>query len=627
VGASASVSVGEQASDTTTDVWGMRGERSRFERSGMVTVRVRVDYDLTFRHTTVGANSAANVLGAPTYAATTGEAYLTMHLHDYEAMRASAGSGHVVHAPEVQGTSFVADGRSVAEKSLEASEAAAAASRTRQVDFGGLLSADPRQLTVGEEPAVVVEVRGRPQHFKVRVGEVPPTKMAATEVHTGLESDPHVVTFAPGIANDQLARLWVHEISHTVQEVAAPDGGPVRRLAARLTGGGHNACVEAQYNEFRYLVRQWLDAVTAADAEQAETIRRDAEGLAHAIEARGHAAPPYPWLTPEEIQQVYVDRFEQLVPPSPPDRAPGERPCLFLVGGQPAAGKSTAQRRLHAALGRDDVALYDGDDNYTVHPRYEAIIRQWGRQAHALVMAAMPKDLHQRCLDLLRAGDPQYDVVASHPLAKWEFTKRWPDGFRPHGYRISVVYLATNNSNSLLGAVDRYQNDLDNRGGGRWYDPQLHDDMDAVLPDTAHRLESEGLVDDIYVVTRDGYVLYENHLDGDGNWEREPASREAIVAGRDRPPTPEEREYFERTANRLLNGRDPALPPLEDEVRRTLEGAERREHARPQPEPGNAVVAVHTGAALLAALRRAQEAARRMAERANQVSPPEGRPE
>ena len=41
-------------------------------------------------------------------------------------------------------------------------------------------------------------------------------------------------------------------------------------------------------------------------------------------------------------------------------------------------GKSTLMRRLHAALGRDDVVLYDGDDNPSVHLRYDAIRRRYG---------------------------------------------------------------------------------------------------------------------------------------------------------------------------------------------------------------------------------------------------------
>jgi hypothetical protein len=292
-----------------------------------------------------------------------------------------------------------------------------------------------------------------------------------------------------------------------------------------------------------------------------------------------------PALTPAEAQQAYVDRFAQLTPRNPPTREPGERPRAMLLGGQPAAWKSTTQRLVYLALGGDQVASYDSDDNAAVHPRFDAIMREQGTEAFHVIYEALPEDLHDKSLDHLRAGDPKYDVVASHPLTREEWAKEWVQGFNQNDYRVSVAYIATNDANSMLGLVDRYQGARDNEGGGRWLDPDLHDTFYREMPATAQALESEGLVDDIYVVNRDGYVIYENHRDADGNWEHEPGVGQAIQDERDRPPTPEAREYFDRTADRLLNGRDPSLPPLEDKVRQTVEEAVRREHARPASQP------------------------------------------
>jgi hypothetical protein len=153
VGASASVSVGEQASDTTTDVWGVRGELSRFERSNLVTVRVRVDYDLTFRRTTVDDDGAVHLEGAPTYAATTGEAYISLHEDDYQALVAQqaasqpavtpAAAPHtVVHSPEVEDTRYVADGP-VNPDGLSPTLVLRSAISTRESDHGGLITGDP----------------------------------------------------------------------------------------------------------------------------------------------------------------------------------------------------------------------------------------------------------------------------------------------------------------------------------------------------------------------------------------------------------------------------------------------------------------------------------------------------
>ncbi|WP_410789207.1 hypothetical protein [Kribbella sp. C-35] len=193
------------------------------------------------------------------------------------------GSGRQTHAPEVKDTRFIANGRAAAEGPLTVDRVIAA--------INGVLGSDLGALSVGD-PAVVGQlVVVATQHFSVRVGRVRRGKVAATEVRAGTALDPHVVTFATGVSDSQLARVWVHELSHTLQELRAPEGGPVRRLWSRLTGTGPNACVDAQFNEFRYLQRQW------ARGDSPE-LRQDIEGLVNAIRKRGHVPPTLPWNSP-----------------------------------------------------------------------------------------------------------------------------------------------------------------------------------------------------------------------------------------------------------------------------------------------------------------------------------------
>jgi hypothetical protein len=43
-------------------------------------------------------------------------------------------------------------------------------------------------------------------------------------------------------------------------------------------------------------------------------IRHDAGGLVRAIEARGYPPPAIPWLTAEEVDEIYLLRKDELVP-------------------------------------------------------------------------------------------------------------------------------------------------------------------------------------------------------------------------------------------------------------------------------------------------------------------------
>jgi hypothetical protein len=172
-------------------------------------------------------------------------------------------------------------------------------------------------------------------------------------------------------------------------------------------------------------------------------------------------------LTPAESEAVIAQRLEEITPPRRPARAPGVRPLVVLIGGQPGAGKSTTQDLVQRALGADTTASYDFDDNAAAHPRYRAKLRTGGLDAHRDVHESLLPDLHHRCLDHLRKGETQYDVVASAPLQWEDGAKQWVDGFANENYRVSVVYVATNDANSLLGVANRHQQAKDDTGVGR----------------------------------------------------------------------------------------------------------------------------------------------------------------
>ncbi|TDD61774.1 hypothetical protein E1263_06165 [Kribbella antibiotica] len=196
------------------------------------------------------------------------------------------------YSREVRGSRFVVNGRAATEGALDLDAVLDAAATTRQQDFGGLLEDAPHRY----DDLVVVRPAGlsEDQHFRVEIGPVRRGRMAATYLHAGTIEDPHVVHIAPGIANDQLGRVWVHEISHALHAFHG-HGSRVTRVLARVTGAVEDACMEAQFNELRLLSRQYGEAVAAGDQSAIDVIRNDIEQLNRAIARFGHTPPAVPW--------------------------------------------------------------------------------------------------------------------------------------------------------------------------------------------------------------------------------------------------------------------------------------------------------------------------------------------
>ncbi len=279
-----------------------------------------------------------------------------------------------------------------------------------------------------------------------------------------------------------------------------------------------------------------------------------------------------------QIEQNKNRRIRSLVPDDVPVRSGGEQPQFIIIAGQQAAGKTTTQERVVHALGTS-AATYDSDDNAKIHPRYAEIMRDNGLQGQSVVEQKLPADLHEELIGHLRGdmGGPKYDVVASHPFGRQEYADYWIDGFRSRGYETTVVFIATHESNSMLGIAHRYQRDRDDptREYGRWVDPRLHDMAYANNPHVAHYLESTGRVDHIYVTNRNGEVLYENHRTPDGSMRNDLGAREAIVKERNRIPTPQETARFDSTVA-YMRSTDPAVrtEPVDDMVKMTVDYAE-----------------------------------------------------
>lgn len=279
------------------------------------------------------------------------------------------------------------------------------------------------------------------------------------------------------------------------------------------------------------------------------------------------------------IEQLKNERIDELVPDDVPERSKGERPQFVILAGQPGTGKTTNQQAVIRALGDSSVATYDGDDNAKIHPRHDEIMRNGGLAGHANVEQKLPPDLQEQLLGHLRGdtGGPKYDVVASHPLVGQEHADYWLNGFRDRGYETTVVFVATHESNSALGIAHRYQKGRDDpsKEYGRWVGPHSHDAAYGNNPRIAHELESTGKVDHIYVTSRDGAVLHENHRNPDGSMQNDLGACEAIIGERNRTPTPEEIARFDATVAHMRS-RDPAVrtEPVDDMVKMAVDYAE-----------------------------------------------------
>ncbi|WP_431894382.1 hypothetical protein [Nonomuraea sp. bgisy101] len=204
-----------------------------------------------------------------------------------------------VTARPVAGTRFVTNARPDGSRlSLDRIHAAIDELLASDFQNEGVLGWEWNGLTL----IVTTQSHGK-QHFRPRLFNIDPGLMAETTVSADSSTTPHMVTFNETVADDQVARIWLHEITDTLHRLAAPASqkqGVVRRM---LPGGGRketvDECVPARLNEHAFLARQWL---ATPQSPERQRIRLDLDGVARELRAHGHVPPTPPW-TPTTVDR------------------------------------------------------------------------------------------------------------------------------------------------------------------------------------------------------------------------------------------------------------------------------------------------------------------------------------
>lgn len=240
------------------------------------------------------------------------------------------------------------------------------------------------------------------------------------------------------------------------------------------------------------------------------------------------AEPESHRLSPQQAAEIF---HEVIVPRRLAHGVRQDQPVLVVVAGQPGAGKSAAERRVHAALGEGAVTI-DADDMRGHHPDYVALTAANDRTAAMLThheaqrWVAMAKE---HCIE------QRNHVVLSATLGNPESARRHIDQFRAAGYRVELAVVAVDDATSQLGVLDRYQAGRERDGVGRFVPLQVQQEAYTGLLETVAAVDAERLVDAVHVYQRDGRQLYGNALDESGRWESSPATRQAVETARDRP--------------------------------------------------------------------------------------------
>ncbi|WNZ09773.1 zeta toxin family protein [Streptomyces sp. 11x1] len=269
-------------------------------------------------------------------------------------------------------------------------------------------------------------------------------------------------------------------------------------------------------------------------------------------------------LSDAENRRIFRER---IVPDLLAGRVGQETPTVVFLVGQPGAGKSRVTEMVAGALNRHGgFADVDSDLYKPYHPAYARLMaeddtlmaaytradgRAWMAQAEAYVREHGLHAIIQETSQNARAVEEKMRA------------------YRDSGARVEALFMGVPQAMSNQGIVNRYFEQLADRGQGRLTVQSNADESYAGILELADRVDRGALADLASVYRRgESKPRYSNSLDGTGNWAGPPELRQALATERARPWTAAESDSFVSTQLRLREGAQALGPEWPDRLTR-----------------------------------------------------------
>ncbi|WP_331720472.1 zeta toxin family protein (plasmid) [Streptomyces sp. NBC_00161] len=254
-------------------------------------------------------------------------------------------------------------------------------------------------------------------------------------------------------------------------------------------------------------------------------------------------------LSGAENRRVFL---EQIVPDLLAGREGQAEPTTVVLLGQPGSGKTRISHVIAEKLNRRGGFIdLDSDLVKPFHPAYAELMELDDQQMALHVGPDAREWTHQA---RAYAQEHRLNILAHDTAGNARFSADLLNGHRQAGNRVQVMSLGVPRALSDQGVLDRYYEQVQDRGQGRLSVPEKVEASYTGMLQYADIVDAERLADSVSVYRRgESKPRYINML-SDGQWEEPPHFRQALREARNTPWTPQETEDFLRVQDKLRAG-------------------------------------------------------------------------
>lgn len=202
--------------------------------------------------------------------------------------------------------------------------------------------------------------------------------------------------------------------------------------------------------------------------------------------------------TNEELELV----FQKILKMYMSSYSSSKNPKVFLLGGQPGAGKSGLENMLNL---KDEYISISGDDYREYHPRFKEINLEYGKEASKYTQQ-WAGQITEKLIEKL--AKEKYNLIIEGTLRTAQLPLKEADRFRKLGYEVELHVLAVKPEKSYLGTLLRYEEMIKWGKIPRMTPKEHHDLVVKNIGDNLEVIYNSKAFDNIKLFDRENNLLY-----------------------------------------------------------------------------------------------------------------------
>ena len=188
-------------------------------------------------------------------------------------------------------------------------------------------------------------------------------------------------------------------------------------------------------------------------------------------------------FTEKEFEEIYNFIKSKLII----DKEVSNEQIVYVLGGQPGAGKSTLTSRIEEKM-RNNIIAINGDDFRSYHPNYKNLVKAYGDDS-VLYTQKFSNAITEKLIEDL--GNKKYNLIVEGTLRTSEVPLKTSRLLHDKGYNTNLSIVCVKPEFSYLGTLERYQKMKENGLIARATPKESHDNVVANFAENLSKIYSE----------------------------------------------------------------------------------------------------------------------------------------